>query len=54
VRHHASGAARGRSSIPLHRRHRIPANFLTDRLARLAEFGLLEKRSHQDNPVRFA
>jgi DNA-binding HxlR family transcriptional regulator len=32
---------------------RIPTNILTDRLARLAEFGLLEKRSYQDNPVRF-
>jgi DNA-binding HxlR family transcriptional regulator len=32
---------------------RIPTNILTDRLARLEEFGLIEKRSYQDNPVRF-
>jgi DNA-binding HxlR family transcriptional regulator len=32
---------------------RIPTNILTDRLQRLEEFGLLEKCSYQDNPVRF-
>jgi DNA-binding HxlR family transcriptional regulator len=31
----------------------IPTNILTDRLQRLEEFGLLEKRSYQENPVRF-
>jgi DNA-binding HxlR family transcriptional regulator len=32
---------------------RIPTNILTDRLQRLEEFGLLEKCSYQDNPLRF-
>ena len=32
---------------------RIPTNILSDRLQRLEDFGLLEKRSYQDNPVRF-
>ena len=32
---------------------RVPTNILTDRLRRLEDFGLLEKRSYQDNPVRF-
>src|SRR5712692_1881205 len=32
---------------------RIPTNILTDRLQRLEEFGLLEKRRYQENPVRF-
>jgi DNA-binding HxlR family transcriptional regulator len=32
---------------------RIPTNILTDRLARLETFGLIEKASYQDNPVRF-
>ena len=31
----------------------IPTNILTDRLQRLEAFGLLEKRSYQENPVRF-
>ena len=32
---------------------RIPTNILTDRLERLEAFGLIEKSSYQDNPVRF-
>jgi len=32
---------------------RIPTNILTERLARLEEFELIEKRSYQQNPVRF-
>jgi DNA-binding HxlR family transcriptional regulator len=32
---------------------RIPTNLLTDRLQRLEGFGLVEKRSYQENPVRF-
>jgi len=32
----------------------IPTNILTDRLQRLEAFGLIEKRSYQQNPVRFA
>jgi DNA-binding HxlR family transcriptional regulator len=32
---------------------RIPTNILTDRLERLETFGLIEKASYQDNPVRF-
>ena len=31
----------------------IPTNILSDRLEWLEEFGLLEKTSYQDNPVRF-
>jgi DNA-binding HxlR family transcriptional regulator len=32
---------------------RIPTNILADRLQRLEAFGLIEKRSYQQNPVRF-
>lgn len=32
---------------------RIPTNILTDRLERLEAFGLIEKASYQQNPVRF-
>lgn len=31
----------------------IPTNILTDRLVRLEAFGLVEKHSYQQNPVRF-
>jgi DNA-binding HxlR family transcriptional regulator len=31
----------------------IPTNTLTDRLERLEAFGLVEKSSYQNNPVRF-
>jgi DNA-binding HxlR family transcriptional regulator len=31
----------------------IPTNILADRLERLEAFGLLEKASYQENPVRF-
>lgn len=31
----------------------IPTNILTDRLQRLEDFGLVEKRSYQRNPIRF-
>lgn len=31
----------------------IPTNILTDRLQRLEAFGLIEKRSYQQKPVRF-
>ena len=32
---------------------RIPTNILADRLQRLEAFGLIEKRSYQQNPIRF-
>ena len=32
---------------------RIPTNILTDRLEWLEAFGLIEKSSYQENPVRF-
>lgn len=31
----------------------ISTNILTDRLKRLEEYGIVEKRSYQDNPVRY-
>jgi DNA-binding HxlR family transcriptional regulator len=32
---------------------RIPTNILADRLQRLEVFGLIEKQSYQENPVRY-
>jgi DNA-binding HxlR family transcriptional regulator len=32
---------------------RIPTNVLTDRLLRLEEFGLIERRAYQQHPARF-
>lgn len=33
---------------------RVPSNILSDRLKRLAEWGLVERSAYQTNPVRFA